>query len=43
VCEARRHSCDSNLHMKALRAALDEHVAASVTPARYTADKEAAA
>ena len=34
---------NGHLHMKALRAALDEHVAASVTPARYTADKEAAA
>ena len=34
---------NGHLHMRALRAALDEHVAAAVTTPNYTADKELAA
>lgn len=34
---------NGHMHMKALRAALDAHLARGVTPSRYTADKEVAA
>ena len=45
MLEARKQfrRVNGHLHMQALRAALDDQFAASVTPAQYTADKEVAA
>ena len=45
MLEARKQfrRVNGHLHMKALRAALDEHFAASDTPARYGSKKEVAA
>jgi transposase-like protein len=45
MVEARKQfrRVNGHLHMNALRAALDEYVAASVTPPRYSSQKEVAA
>ena len=45
MAEARKQfrRVNGHLHMNALRAALDEYVAASVTPPRYGSQKEVAA
>ena len=45
MLEARKQfrRVNGHLHMKALRAALDEHVSASDTTPRYDTKKEAAA
>jgi putative transposase len=45
MAEARKQfrRVNGHLHMQALRAALDEHAAASVTTPRYSSDKEVAA